>query len=195
MVANVFDTLLVKGVRAGQIPARTQQSRTWFRTEASKTSITPSRLMSENSNKQTNVLVPGQMILYNYDPKHKKTLPYYDRFPLCFPFKKLPDGFLGLNMHYLPLRLRAKLMDGLYDTVTNQRFDENTKLNISYNILSKAANFKGFKPTVHRYLNNHVKSRFLIIDSVEWDIALFLPLQRFAKASDRKVWADSRKSM
>ena len=33
-MATVFDDLLLKGVRQGELPARTQQSREWFRNQA-----------------------------------------------------------------------------------------------------------------------------------------------------------------
>jgi hypothetical protein len=35
-VAAVFDSIITQGVRAGQIPARTQGARDWFRETASK---------------------------------------------------------------------------------------------------------------------------------------------------------------
>ena len=135
----------------------------------------------------------GKMYLFNYDPKTKDTLPYYDRYPLIFPVQGAPGGFYGINMHYLPYVLRAKLMDALYDLSSNKRYDENTKLRLSYEILKGASKYKAFKPTFKRYLSSHVRSRFIEISSSEWDVALFLPLESFAKASKTSVWADSRR--
>ena len=46
----------------------------------------------------------GQMYFYRYDPKFKDKLPYYDTYPLIFPFKyeTSPNpGFWGINLHYL----------------------------------------------------------------------------------------------
>ena len=133
------------------------------------------------------------MYAFFYDPKTKAKLPYYDRFPLIFPIKKLPDGFLGINMHYLPYQLRARLMDALYSITNNKKYNGSTKLKISYNILNSASKFKFFKPTVKRYLNEKVKSRFLFINPTEWDIAIFLPVERFSKASKEVVFNASRK--
>ena len=98
-----------------------------------------------------------------------------------------------MNLHYLPPTLRARLMDALYDLSSNNRYDESTRLKLSYDILNSAAKFKFFKPTIKMYLNKHVRSRFLLIDSVEWDMALFLPTERFEKAGKSTVWADSRR--
>ena len=193
MVSKVFDEILAQGVRAGQIPARTQQSRDWFRTTARRTNVTPESLVRGERARYKNRVSMGKMYLFNYDPKHKDTLPYYDRYPLIFPVNKAPGGFYGINMHYLPHVLRARLMDALYSLSRDQRYDERTRLRLSYDILNGMTKYKAFRPTFKRYLSNHVRSRFIEITSSEWDIALMMPLQKFAKASSSKVWADSRK--
>ena len=192
-MASKFDEILAQGVRAGQIPARTQGARDWFRDKAKGTSATPEAIVRGEKARYKNRISMGKMYLFNYDPKTKATLPYYDRYPLIFPVQGAPGGFYGLNMHYLPHVLRARLMDALYDLSSNQRYDERTKLKLSYDILKGASKYKAFKPTFKRYLSSHVRSRFIEINSSEWDIALFLPLESFAKASKGKVWADSRK--
>ena len=192
-MAIVFDDLLAKGVRAGEIPARTDSARDWYRNRARTTRVTPDRLIRSDRERLTSRVMIGRMYHFFYDPKHKKTLPYYDRFPLIFPFKRVRGGFLGINLHYLPLRLRAKLMDELYTLSRDNRYDENTRLRISYNILNGAAKYKYFKPCVKHYLTPHVKSRFLEVYAAEWDIALFLPTERFVGADKRAVHADSRK--
>jgi hypothetical protein len=137
----------------------------------------------------------GKMYMFFYDPKHKKTLKTYDTFPLIFPISRLSDGFVGMNFHYLGLKERAVLMDALYELTNNNKFDDKTKLRLTFEMLNKSAKYKYFKPTVHRYLSAHVRSRFLEIASAEWDTALFLPVERFEKQGKRTVWADSRKSV
>ena len=194
MVSKVFDEILAKGIRSGQIPARTQQSRDWFRTTARKTNVTAETVIRSERTRYKNRVTMGRMYLFNYDPKHKATLPYYDRYPLIFPVQKADGGFYGINMHYLPHVLRARLMDALYSLSRDKRYDEKTRLKLSYSILNGAAKYKAFKPTFKRYLTNHVRSRFIEITSSEWDIALMMPLQKFAKASASEVWRDSRKT-
>ena len=135
----------------------------------------------------------GRMLFYNYDPKLKEKLPYYDIYPLIFPIKLYPDGFLGINLHYLPLNLRASLMDALYSTVNSKDIDEKTRLKISYEILKGASKFAAFRPCIKRYLYGHVKSRYLLISPLEWDAALMLPLAQFKKQSQQRVWEDSRR--
>lgn len=192
-MATTFDEILLRGVRGGQIPARTQQARDWFRNQAKTTRVQPETVVRQERARYKNRVTIGKMYLFNYDPKHKKTLPYFDRYPLIFPVEKAGDGFYGINLHYLPYVLRAKLMDALYQLSSDDKYDEKTRLKIGYNILKGASRYKAFSPTYKRYLTNHVRSRFIEISSSEWDIALFLPLERFEKASKREVWADSRR--
>lgn len=84
-------------------------------------------------------------------------------------------------------------MDNLYGIASDTRYDENTKLRLSYNILKGASKYRYFKPCFKHYLTEHVQSQFIEIVSSEWDIALFLPTERFEKAGKSKVFADSRK--
>ena len=131
----------------------------------------------------------GKLNMFFYDPKHKKKLPYYDTFPLVLPIEKYPDGFLGINMHYLPIPLRIRLLDGLVDFSNNTKFDESTRLIVDY---SKLKNINLIKPTLHRYLAGYTKSQFRRIDANEFTIATLLPVQRFKKATDSAVWKESR---
>src|SRR6056300_814968 len=165
----IFDDILLKGIRSGQVPARSAAAREWYRDQAmgvTRTARNRSQgdrlireLRSERERRQDNQFKVGNMYLFAYDPKHKDTLPYYDRFPLIFPINKAKGGFLGINMHYLPPILRAKLMDQLYTTLNNKNFDETTRLQASYKILNGAAKFKEFAPCVKHYLNAHVRTK------------------------------------
>src|SRR6056300_1207673 len=173
-MAAIFDEILARGIRKGQIPARTKEARNWFRDEARKSAANPRTILKQADNKKPRVGA-GRMYHFFYDPKFKKELPYYDKFPLIFMVGPAKGGFYGINLHYLPPKLRAQLMDALYDVTTNKRYDEGTRLRVSYDILNGASKYRFFKPTFKHYLNAHVNSQFMKIDSAEWDIALFLP--------------------
>ena len=195
-MATVFDTIITQGVRAGQIPARTQDAREWFRETAGKMrNLNERSLMKGDSARLTTRPIIGSMYMFYYDPKYKEELAYYDRFPLIFPFRKVPGGFYGINLHYLPLPLRARLMDGLYDYANNTRYDESTKIKLNYQLLTNVAKMRFFAPCVKHYLNEHVRSKFMYVYPSEWDIALFLPTERFAKKSKTQVWAESKRML
>ena len=135
------------------------------------------------------------MYIFSYIAKHRATLPYWDRYPLIFPFSKKKGMFTGINFHYLPRPQRAVLMDRLYELRNNNRFDESTKLNMSYGILKAAARYKYFKPCIHSYLTTHVRSRLCLIDPADWDTALFLKTALWVGASETEVWKDSREKI
>ena len=139
--------------------------------------------------KRNNKPFYGRLNMFFYDPKFKKTLPYYDTFPLVLPLEIYPDGFLGINFHYLPIPLRIKLLDKLVDYSNNTNFDESTKLVVDY---SRLKSLRIIKPTLHRYLAGQTKSQFRRIDADEFMVAALLPVQRFKKASASAVWKDSR---
>lgn len=187
-----FTDILQKGYQAGHLPVYMQNSRDWYREQAAGVrNVNDGALMKSERDRYRSVVLPGKMYMFYYDPKLKATLPYYDRLPLVFPIALYPDSFLGLNMHYLPHSLRAKLMDALYPYINNNELDSTTRLQISYRILKAVARLSPYKPCIKKYLKGHIVSRFVEIDVKEWDIALFLPLERFEKASKRRVWADS----
>ena len=196
-MATIFDTIITQGVRSGQIPARTDQARAWYRDTAKQfgKNINEKSLLNKDKTRLVSKIKPGNMYMFMYDPKYKETLPYYDRFPLIFPFRVEGDRFWGINLHYLPHKIRAQLMDSLYDLVNNQRYDETTRIQGTFELLNRAARSRWIQPCVKQYLFSQMNSRFMYVYPSEWDIALFLPLERFSKASKSQVWADSKRSM
>lgn len=195
-MANIFDTIITQGVRAGKVPARTEEAREWYRNAGKQIKrVNENTLMRSDTDRLVNKLLPGAMYMFQYDPKYKETLPYYDRVPLIFPFKLIKGGFYGINLHYLPLTLRARLMDGLYDYTSNKRYDESTRMTLSYKLLNASANLKYFKPCIKHYLYDHVQSRFMYIYPSEWDIAIFLPTARFEKRTANYVHGQSRQAI
>jgi len=190
---SLFTELQAAAYREGLNP-RTKKAREWFRKKAQGlTDVNKMDVISDDRLTQRNAPRPGKMFTFFYDPKTKETLPYYDTFPLILYVESATNGFYGLNMHYLPPALRAKLFDALLDTANNKKFNDSTRLNLSYSILKSASKYSAFQPTFKRYLSGYVKSKVVEIDAPEWPIALFLPTESFRKAGTSKVWGDSRK--
>jgi hypothetical protein len=106
-----------------------------------------------------------------------------------------PGGFYGLNLHYLPMKLRAQLFDALLDTTNNKKYDESTKFKINYQKLKGASSLKWYKPCIKHYLTSQVDSSIALVEAPEWEIAMFMPTHQFRKASASKVWAESRKKV
>ena len=194
-MSNIFQNLELQAFRAGITP-RTKESRDWFRNKAkSLRSINRQSLMKEDPIQKSNTEIIGSMYMFFYDPKHKETLPYYDTFPLVVVVGPAEGGFYGLNLHYLPPILRAKMLDGLMDITTNNKFNNSTKFKMSYELLMRASKLKYFKPCFKHYLTEQVKSDFALVPAPEWEIATFLPTAKFEKASATQVYKDSRKNI
>lgn len=170
----------------------TKKSQQWFTAQVKQlaTATTPQKLV--NSGTLVSSLMPGNMYLFFYDPKTKETLPYYDRFPLVLPFEKTPDGFLGLNFHYLPPLLRVRLLERLLMFKNTKGLTDRTRLRFSYEAVATAAKFDLAKPCIKRYLSSHVRSRFSLIPANQWVTAMLLPVERFMKVNKEQVWRDSK---
>jgi len=192
----IFTQLARKGRAEGITDdVRQRDTRSWFRNAAATvSSVNKNRMMNDKENLYSKITMNdiGKMYMYFYDPKHKDTLPYYDTFPLIFLVGFTHGGFQGINLHYLPPILRAKLMDRLYTISQDTKFNADTKLKLSYEILNNASKFKYFKPCFKMYLHDHVRSNFLNIQPRMWDAALMLPSARFKKASNTTVWKESQ---
>lgn len=191
---SIFRSGRIKGFKAGEVVVRD-----YFIDKAMQTRLSrsPSKIMESPAAVAHAVVTPtpGKMLMYQYDAKWKDILPYWDKFPVVLPIELYKDGFLALNMHYLPPVYRVRLFDTLHETLNNDRYDKTTKMQASYRILNASAKFRYFKPCIKRYLYSHVKSNLIEIPIDEWAYVSFLPLARFQKANQRTVWDESIKKI
>ena len=165
-----------------------ERSISWFRKKIREFgSPTSTDLIREGKRSATPFF--GRLNMFFYSPKHKDTLPYYDRFPLVLPLERYRGGFMGINMHYLPIPLRTRLLDRLYEFSSNDKFDETTRLTATYNGVK---NSPLVKTTLHRYLYNFVESQFRRLNADELIVAILLQGQRCSKASRRTIWRHTR---
>lgn len=190
---SYFQKLEMQAFRAGVAP-RTKESLEWFKKRLKSVSrINRKELLKDDQLKRVNTPLAGRMYMYFYDPKTKATLPYYDRFPLIILIDKVEGGFTGLNLHYLPPILRAKFFDRLLSFTNNKNYDNSTRFKLTYQFLANASKLKEFKPCFKRYLSSHVQSKITEIPATEWEVALFMPTDKFVYNTRQTVWKKSRK--
>ena len=180
---SLFRQMEIEAFRAGITP-RTKESIRWFsqkarqlfrgRTINNRRDIMQDDALSLKSRPDRSASPIGNMYMYYYDAKHKATLPYFDGFPLVIMMGPAKGGFKGVNLHYLPPVLRAKMLDVVLGN--GGKIPE-----------------KFLKPALKHYLTAHVKSRFALVEKPEWEIATFLPMADWRGASANQVYKDSRK--
>lgn len=191
MADNLFQKVEFEAFRAGITP-RTKESREWFRKKVQNMrGINRRDLMNSDPIEKRNRSAIGSMYCFFYDAKHRDTLPYWDAFPLIVAVGPAEKGFYGLNLHYLPIPLRAKMLDSLMDITNNKAYDESTKFNVSYAMLKRAAKLKYFKPCFKHYLTSQVEGKLAYIPPPEWEIATFLPIAQW-QGNKNQVYKDSR---
>ena len=190
MADRLFDKLEQEAFRAG-IQARTQQSMAWFRKRVSNLRVSRVGLLAQGPQRARHSY--GRMYNFQYDPKLKTSLPYYDRFPLCIPVQRAKGGFHGMNLHYLHPVIRAQFLDALMSFASDKRYDAGTKMRLTYNMLKGSSKLKWFKPCFKHYLSDHIQSPLLLIQPADWEIAIFLPTDSFRKVDASSVWGQSRK--
>ena len=192
-MSNLFQKLELAAFRKGITP-RTAESRAWFQKQAGYLGrINNNALLKEPALKTESDQIPGGMFMYFYDPKHKATLPYYDRFPLTIMVEPAAGGFYGLNLHYLSPAVRARFLDELMKLGPKNMNDTTRLQRMRYKTLKGVTKYKEFKPCFKHYLMNHVESRMVRVPMTEWSIAIFLPTEQFKNVKAQSVWRYSRK--
>ena len=191
-MASLFDTLQANAFRAG-IQGRTKASQEWFKKNVTNLTVSRQGVLKDTALDRTSQNIRGNMYMYFYDPKHKATLPYYDRFPLTIMVDGAPGGFYGLNLHYLNYNVRAKFLDDLMAFGPAQAKESSRLTKLRYNLISSVRKYKEFKPCFKHYLGKHVVSQFSRVPMTDWEIAIFLPVEQFRKKGKESVWQESLK--
>lgn len=110
----------------------------------------------QDENVMRHYVLPGHLYFFRYEAK-MRWLPYYDRFPLVYVLKSIgEDHFYGANLHYVNPKNRVKVINSLNDGLVDIP-----------------------KTIIHKYINDHVKSLFLDLASVEWETSILLPVEDF----------------
>ena len=186
MIQSLFDQINAR-LKTVIPTARNINSITWYKNEIKK-------LLKDKPKVNKDLLKTpaiGKMFIMMYDPKTKETIPYYDVFPVILIVKMNRNGFLGLNLHYLPIKQRTELLYAIANVNTsNKRMDETTKLNITYKLLKSFSKHPYAKVCLKRYLFKQTKYINLIFPE-QWGYVPFLPSESFQKESRNYVWAES----
>lgn len=192
-MSSLFTKLNNRAGKAG-IQKNTKKAQSWFKQQISDLGkVRPRKILKDDALDKVSTPVAGQMYHYVYDPKHKDTLPHYDRFPLTIFIEPAKGGFYGLNLHYLSPGVRARFLDQLMETAP-KNITDTSKLQLSYEVLKGVQKYKEFKPCFKHYLTSHIKSNIVRVPMTEWEIAIFLPTEQFKGAEKQSIWRSSSRN-
>lgn len=184
---------------AAYVARKAKDAVDWYKKRILKIGQSSSLNEPDNVFKKTSYPEVGKMFIYYYDPKYQKILPFWDQYPLVIPIEPITTsktgglGFLGINLHYIPPLQRAALLQALMDLRNNDKYDNTTKLNISYSILKSYANrYAGYEECVKRYLLGHIRSSLHEINISDWDKVVMLPLQQWRINPNKRIASKRR---
>ena len=177
-----------------QVKAKSREALNWFKKLVKETqraafpaSTGRKDLKTQSVDKRGNLSAAdiGSMYFFRYQAKWAEILPYWDMFPLIFPFAKAKGGFYGINLHYLGPVPRINLMRALIKAQgVSGNMDENFRLKLNYNIITK---FPPAEPCIKRYLNSYNQGGFFKIGGDDWAYAVGLPIQKWVVGNRPKT--------
>lgn len=130
----------------------------------------------------------GEIVLFKYDPKGKDTLEYYDEHPLVLVTGFTNTGFSGINLHYIPPKIRRAIVVKLVEFKMRSSSPRGY-IERAMPLLVAVSSDAMFSHSYKNYLGAHLQSRFAIVGVDHWKFVSALPLQKFKKESSSKVWA------
>ena len=112
---NAIEKKVRVATRQGRLKKRADSSLRWYLSKLRDAGGSHDERNVATAVSSRQKMYIGGMYQYVYDAKTKEKLPYWDAFPLIVCINVYADGWLGLNLHYLPPILRAKLLDKLME--------------------------------------------------------------------------------
>lgn len=152
----------------------------WLFEKASKASspAIARKIVISNDQRGRSITMLNRLYFFRYNPKGRYTLPQYDKFPLCIPIERYSDGFLGLNLHYLPGAARERLLKMVLITQDIVEGADVTVMRVNYEMVQNVRRLNTLAtPCIHRYLFSHVRSRFIEVYPSEYEMAIQLPTE------------------
>tara|TARA_B110000444_G_scaffold60462_1_gene56365 strand:- start:1750 stop:2370 length:621 start_codon:yes stop_codon:yes gene_type:complete len=184
------------------LKSRSLASLTWFRQKVQTLKLSSEAFYRQSKLQKGKRYLEGRMYLFFYDAKTKRKLPYWDRFPLVFILELKQDGFIGLNLHYLPPAIRVRFLYELYkyeiletDDALDGEGDHakmmRTKIMMTKELLEGIPKLRYYKACYKRYLTKQVYGRPLEVTPNHWDAMAMLPVAQWQKQNSKIVYKES----
>lgn len=128
----------------------------------------------------------GSMLLFGYDPKWKKELPFYDILPIVIPIAKYGDRFLGWNIHYCPFTWRVSLAKELMKRISWRKRLTYADVKDAFESARTPLGF--LQMTVRCYLYSHIRSNVKEFDKLNYELAVKEVMPRFKKKTEEQIY-------
>lgn len=129
---------------------------------------------------------PGKIYMFGYSAKYKDTLPYWDKYPLIICIGLSGKHMLGLNLHYIPPKLRQEYLEGLLKYLSNKIFSNNSRLRIDW---SKVKDLRYSRHMIKMYLSENVRMGMQEVKPSEWVNVIYLRTQKFVNTEGKNISA------
>ena len=186
-----------------------KRSHQWFMERVQKDyNVGPKHMMTAFAQNKSSALrgryLFGRLFYYQYDAKTKDDLPYWDKYPLVFFFNaRKGDGLefgekgitylWGLNMHYLPPKLRLLVFEELVTLRNERSYRAKTRLKLTWEVLRKFGVHKLYSHCVKVYRSDCLRSQLHEIEPQWWEVIMFMQTARFQKKSQAAVFKDANR--
>ena len=184
-----------------ELEEKSEEALDWFRESLRNIRLSPTTLQDEGVLlKQAQPLI-GMMVMFTYDAKTKKKLPYWDKFPVAIivDVDEGNDTFLAMNLHYIQPLQRVQFLSELFELVRDYGEEDGVedifakRLFITYDFLKTSSRMKYFRPCLKRYIGGRIGRGIRVVPYKYWDVAAMLPSQQWVGATGNTVYADSRR--
>lgn len=127
---------------------------------------------------------PGALIMFAYDAQDKTRA--YDGRPLCLVLGRAGKHTLGLNFHWMPAKLREKVMDGIMRQ-NKSNIKKGRPLTINYQTIKGLV--AGLGPVVRLYINSRISPKGVVVPSYQYYKVINLRAEHFIGVSAKAAWA------
>lgn len=189
----------ISGIRKGTVKEKPSQSSiNWFSKKLQNIkNITKGKVNPQSETTKKSIIndklaikafkykKSGYIYFFNYQPPNANKLPFYDRFPLVLSMGFRGSNLIGINLHYLPIRIRLYVMYKIVKSISTLQ-KENSRIRVNELLTSRVIR-KYIMALGEEYSSTGIRSKIKLVIPEEFMIMAFLPAEKFAKKQTPQV--------
>lgn len=160
---------------------------------------------------KTRELITGKIYTYDYDPKYKDKLSFYDNRPIMFCIGHIETkagnkNAFGINLSFIPPKYRAAILQKIWKVFNNKIIEKNEEylsdgkkyqkeMPIYYTVCRYILRESGFEFALRSYIYDQMESEPMIITYSDWYRILSFPSQFIKLLSIRAIYVRYKKNL